>query len=381
MTTAHGPTDWYAGVMSGTSLDGLDLVVADFSSTTPRVLAATTTPMPDTLRSTLLQLCYPGEDSVDLLGWADTELANLIADGINTLLAENRIRRSHITALGSHGQTIRHRPDGHNPFSLQIGDPNIIAERTGITVVADFRRRDLAAGGQGAPLVPAFHAALFSAQHARAVVNIGGMANLTLLPAERPDAAWGFDTGPGNVLLDAWAMRHTGRPMDPDGSWARQHRFDQALLERLLNDPYFSRTGPKSTGREQFHAGWLAPHLDHELDPGVVQATLTELTARTIGDSISRATPAQPPAEVLICGGGRHNSFLMERLAAALPHSTVSGSEQAGIDGDWIEAMAFAWLARRRLQGLSGNLPAVTGAAGRRILGAVYPGRPHGPGS
>lgn len=359
--------------MSGTSLDGVDVVVADLACRPPRVLAARLLRIPDGLRADLLALCHPGSDDLDRLGRSDVQLAALIADGFNDLLIDAGIARERVSALGSHGQTVRHRPEQPHPFTLQIGDPNLIAERTGVTVVADFRRRDLAAGGQGAPLVPAFHAAQFTATHDRAVVNIGGMANITVLPAGQPAAARGFDTGPGNVLLDAWAERHLGQPFDIDGAWARQARPDPALLEALLADPYFARPPPKSTGREYFNLDWLDTHMARPIAPAAVQATLTELTARTIAEGI-RSGAGKAVREVLVCGGGRRNGLLMARLTAALPEMTVTTTDSHGLDGDWVEALAFAWLAQQRLACAPGNLPLVTGAAGLRVLGAIYPG-------
>lgn len=359
--------------MSGTSLDGIDLVVADLSGAIPRLVAARTVHIPAPLRKDLLTLCQPGADHLELFGHCDVALAEAIAAGLMKLLADHDLAAESIVALGSHGQTVRHVPEGPHRFTLQIGDPNVIAERTGITVVADFRRRDLAAGGQGAPLVPAFHAALFTTAEDRVIVNIGGMANITILPAGQPAAASGFDTGPGNVLLDAWAERELGQPLDIGGQWASQARPDQALLDALWGDPYFERPAPKSTGREHFHLAWLQKRLDRPVAPAVVQATLTELTARSIAHGILHTADAKPK-QVMVCGGGRHNMLLMERLAAALPNSHLGMTDELGLDGDWVEAVAFAWLAKQRLDMLPGNLPAVTGAAGLRILGAIYPG-------
>lgn len=363
-----------AGCMSGTSLDGIDLVVANLIDAVPRLIAARTLAIPGPLRSDLLTLSQAGADHLDLFGHCDVALAETIADGLNDLLSEHGIEAERILALGSHGQTVRHRPQGPHPFTLQIGDPNVIAERTGITVVADFRRRDMAAGGQGAPLVPAFHAALFTGAADRVIVNIGGMANITTLPAGQPEAAGGFDTGPGNVLLDAWTERELGQPLDAGGQWARQARPDPALLDAFLADPYFNHPAPKSTGREHFNLDWLQTRLDRSIAAAVVQATLTELTARSIAHGILN-TAGMKPKQVMVCGGGRHNALLMERLEAALPHAELGTTDEVGLDGDWVEAVAFAWLAKLRLEMLPGNLPAVTGAAGSRILGAVYPGR------
>ncbi|HSG88702.1 MAG TPA: anhydro-N-acetylmuramic acid kinase [Pseudomonadales bacterium] len=363
----------FVGVMSGTSLDGIDVALVDLATAIPVVLHARTVPIDPDLRADMTRLCMPGNDHVDLLGASDTAFGDAIGTAVLEVLAEASVDPSRILAIGSHGQTIRHRPEGARPFTLQIGDPNRIAERTGITVVADFRRRDMAAGGQGAPLVPAFHRAVFGSSRDRVVVNIGGMANITLLHADRPTEAGGFDTGPGNVLLDGWARRHLLTPMDEGGAWAAQARVDTELLDDLLTDPYFSAPAPKSTGREHFDMPWLDARLERARAPAAVQATLTELTARTIADGI-RVTASMAPADVLVCGGGRHNDLLMARLAAALPGARVLRTDEMGMDGDWVEAVAFAWLAQRRLAGLAGNVPAVTGAAGERVLGAIYPG-------
>lgn len=372
------PRELFVGVMSGTSLDGLDVVLADFSGAgtdRPRLVAARTFDLAPSLRSDLARLCAPGEDHLDLLGHTDIRLGTDIATAVLELLAAAGVQPDQVRAIGSHGQTVRHRPGGDDPFSLQIGSPDLIAERTGICVVADFRSRDLAAGGQGAPLVPAFHRALFATDVPRVVVNIGGMANLTLLPDSEPGRVGGFDTGPGNVLIDAWARRHLQAAFDEGGLWARQGRIDPELLAAMLEEPYFEAAAPKSTGRERFDEHWLDARLQAAgapRAPAVVAATLTELTARTVAHGITD-TAAMRPRDVLVCGGGRRNDFLMERLQAALPDATVRSTDAEGVDGDWVEGLAFAWLARRRLAGLPGNVPAVTGAAGERVLGAVWP--------
>lgn len=372
-------SELYVGVMSGTSLDGIDVALADLSGRIPAVLAARTYPFESDLGADLARLCAPGEDHLDLLGVTDARLGERIAEAVLDLLSGAGVGAARVRAIGSHGQTVRHRPgSGRDAFTLQIGDPNRIAERTGIDVVADFRRRDMAAGGQGAPLVPAFHREVFGGTTDRVIVNIGGMANITVLPASSGAVsgiqdAGGFDTGPGNVLLDGWARRHLLAPMDADGAWAAQGAVDAALLERLLDDPWFSAPAPKSTGREQFDLHWLQARMDRPLAPAAVQATLTELTARTIASGITR-TAGMQPAEVLVCGGGRRNGLLMQRLQAALPMARVAATDSLGMDGDWVEAVAFAWLAQRRLGLQPGNVPSVTGAVGERILGALYPG-------
>lgn len=366
----------FVGLMSGTSVDGIDAAlvsIPDLAPYRPRLLHARCEPMPADLRERLLAICLPGDNEIDRLGPLDVELGSRFAVAALNLLQEAGIEASSIRAIGSHGQTIRHRPSGAQPFTLQIADANVIAERTGITTVADFRRRDLAAGGQGAPLVPAFHDAVFRQPgRERLVVNIGGMANVTWLPASPSMPVSGFDTGPGNVLMDAWHERHRGLRFDRDGAWAASGRICSDLLARLMSDPYFAEPPPKSTGRERFSINWLDEHLaaGPDLAPTDVQATLAEVTARSISDAIRTRAP---DADVFLCGGGAHNAFLRARIAAALPDCRVGTTNALGIDPDWVEAMAFAWLAYRTLNGLPGNLPAVTGAGHPVVLGAIHP--------
>jgi anhydro-N-acetylmuramic acid kinase len=275
-----------------------------------------------------------------------------------------------VRSIGSHGQTIRHRPAAAHPFTWQIGDANVIAERTGIDTVADFRRRDVAAGGQGAPLVPAFHAAMLRDEREdRAVLNLGGIANFTLLPAQGD--VRGFDTGPANALMDAWCERHRGQPYDAHGAFAASGARDDALLQRLLDDPWFAAPPPKSSGREQFHLRWVESRLHGDERPEDVQATLLELTAATVADALLAHQPTT--RRVLACGGGVHNPHLLARIAARLPGVHVDSTQAHGLDPDFVEAMAFAWLAREALAGRPGNVPAVTGARGPRVLGVVYP--------
>lgn len=364
------PDGLWVGVMSGTSLDGLDVVIAAFPEAGPRVVAARTHAFPDALRKALHALAIGDGDDLERLGDADTRLGCFIGEAVLADLASAGIAPPDVCAIGSHGQTVRHRPDAPAPFTLQIGDPAVIAECTGITVVADFRRRDVAAGGQGAPLVPAFHAGVFArSDRDRVVVNVGGMANLTILPAAGP--VGGFDTGPGNVLLDGWARRHLLAAMDDGGRWAGQARPDPDLLAALLDDPWFTAPAPKSTGREQFDMHWLDARLTGTCPPATVAATLTALTARTIAHGI-HVTAGVRPDEVLVCGGGRRNAVLMTALAENLPEARVTTTDACGVDGDWVEGLAFAWLARERLADRPGNVPAVTGAAGPRILGAIH---------
>ncbi len=369
-----GLTDHYIGLMSGTSLDSIDAVLVDFADDPPRLIEAYTHPLPDALCQQLVALCQPGDDEIERMGRADMVLGELFADAVQQLLSQAKLPSSEIHAIGSHGQTIRHRPDAG--FTLQIGDANRIARRTGITTVTDFRRRDMAAGGQGAPLVPAFHAALFrSPDISRVVLNLGGMANITLLPADPEQPVSGYDTGPGNVLMDAWARQHLDRPLDENGTWAATGCVDEALLTHCLSDIYFRQLPPKSTGREYFNADWLAARLiksesKHSRPPANVQATLCELTAISVAEAIRQADT--DATELLVCGGGVHNAHLLARLGAHLDSMNIIPSNERGLAADWVEAVAFAWLARETLAGRPGNLPAVTGASEAVVLGAVY---------
>jgi len=360
----------FLGAISGTSVDGLDVALLEDGSP-PRILAGHTYALPDALRSRLLRLGQPGSDDLDSLGETDAALGRFIGLTIRAFLSDRRIDTSEIAAIGSHGQTVRHRPTATHPFTLQIGDPNIIAELSGITTVADFRRRDMAAGGQGAPLVPPFHQALFhSPEEDRVVLNIGGIANVTLLARDGTRAVTGFDTGPGNGLMDAWITERRGLPFDADGAWGSTGSVDRALLARLCEDPYFAQSPPKSTGREYFNLAWLRARLSGSPQDADVQATLRALTAETVRTALERWT--LPPDRVLVCGGGRLNPELMAELRLRLPCS-VEPVEALEVDGDCLEAAAFAWLAARTLNGLPGNEPAVTGANGYRVLGVICP--------
>lgn len=358
----------YIGLMSGTSLDGLDIALVE-QGEQQRLLATHYLPMPAELGRQLLELCRSGEDEIARSALAEQQWAALAAQGIDALLQRERLSARQIRAIGNHGQTVRHEPK--RGFSVQLGNHALLAELTGICVVGDFRRRDVAAGGQGAPLVPAFHQALFGNAQRRAILNVGGFSNLTLLAPQQP--VRGFDCGPGNVLLDAWIRHHRQQPFDRDGAWAASGQVHEGLLGQLLGDAYFAMRGPKSTGREHFNLDWLQAQL--QAWPGVpavdVQATLLELTARSIAAALQDSlTDAE---ELLVCGGGAHNRRLLQRLAARLPGCTVASTDSRGLPADWIEAMAFAWLAHRCLEGLPGNCPEVTGARGARILGAIYP--------
>jgi anhydro-N-acetylmuramic acid kinase len=362
--------------MSGTSLDGVDCALVDLSGL-PALVATRFLPYPSALRHALLELSRSGSDELERAGRLAVELSELYATAVNQLLAQAGIGAAHIEAIGCHGQTVRHRPE--SGFTVQLANPALLAERTGVTVIADFRSRDIAAGGQGAPLVPAFHAACFrSTERHRVVVNIGGIANLTDLPTPTNGAVRGFDSGPGNMLLDLWANQHLGADCDRDGRLASTGAVIPDLLERMLDDEYYDRPPPKSTGRERFNAKWLAAKLDHEradLHAGHaaadVQATLAELTARTIAAAIARCCPGAE--DVYACGGGVHNPDLMRRLQAGLGGRRLATTDALGVPADWVEAMAFAWLAQQALNRSAGNLPEVTGARGPRVLGAVYP--------
>ncbi|MFC0666107.1 anhydro-N-acetylmuramic acid kinase [Azotobacter chroococcum] len=360
----------YLGVMSGTSLDGIDIALIDQEDTHTRLLGTHYLPMPADLRTDLLALCSPGPNELVRAALAEQHWVRLAAQGIDSLLRQQRIQPAQIRAIGSHGQTVRHHPA--QGVTIQIGNPALLAECTGISVVSDFRRRDLAAGGQGAPLVPAFHQALFADDNSqRAILNIGGFSNLTLI--EPGKQIYGFDCGPGNILLDAWIQNQQGLEFDRGGDWAASGQVQPILLKTLLGDPFFLTQGPKSTGRELFNMRWLSQQLAKlpAMMPEDVQATLLELTATSIFDALQAAQDRTD--ELLVCGGGAHNRMLMKRLAELLPATRVASTEAYGISPDWIEAMAFAWLAHCCLEGIPANRPSVTGARGPRILGAIYP--------
>ena len=370
----------YLGLISGTSADGIDAALVRFDNDDPQsrceLVHGRTFAWDPALRARLVELGQGGDlASLDEFGTLDVRIAEAFADAALSLLREADVAASEVRALGSHGQTVRHRPhgaalDGRFPFTLQLGDGNLIAERTGIATVADFRRRDVAAGGHGAPLLPALHAALLSSRDEdRAVLNLGGIANLTLLPAQ--GEVRGFDTGPANALMDAWCERHTGKAFDANGDFAASGSVDAALLARLLDDAWFALPPPKSTGREQFHLDWLASKLACSESPADVQATLLELSAATVADALRAMQPTTQ--RMLVCGGGVHNPRLLARIAARLPGVIVESTSVHGVDPDFVEAMGFAWLARQTLLGRPGNLPSVSGARGPRVLGAVHP--------
>lgn len=360
----------YLGLISGTSVDGIDAALASFEPA-PRLHAALTHPYPDDLRARLLELAQgDGTTTLDEVGALDARIAECFAQAALVLLERAGASAKDVRAIGSHGQTLRHRPNANPRFTMQLGDPSLIAERTGITTIADFRRADFAAGGHGAPLLPIFHAALFARPgEVRGVLNLGGIANLTVLQAD--GSVLGFDIGPANGLLDAWCALHTGAAFDRDGAFAARGRVDPALLERLLDEDYFRAAPPKSTGREQFHLAWLRARLDGgSRRPEDVQATLVELTARSVADAVRAHAGAA--RELLVCGGGTHNPQLMGALRSVLAPLPVRSTVEHGVDPDYVEATAFAWLARERLYGRPGNLPSVTGAKGLRVLGGIF---------
>ena len=364
----------FAGVMSGTSLDGVDAVVADFApkdGKACRTLGAAHVPFPTMLRDELLALQQPGANELARAGTAANMLAEFYAEAIKRALAEAKVEGAAIQAAGVHGQTLRHRPD--LGITVQLNNPARVAEKSGMAVVADFRSRDVAAGGQGAPLVPAFHAALFGRpDRHRVIANVGGIANITDLPTD--GTVHGFDTGPGNVLSDLWCARNRGTPFDAHGAWAATGRPNAALLDVLLADPYFQEPPPKSTHRDKFNLHWLdeklaAARIDDEAEN--IQATLIALTARTIADAVRQY--AAGAEEVLVCGGGANNETLMKYLARELAPRKVATTAEEGVPVEQVEALAFAWLAREALAGRPGNIPEVTGAKGKRVLGAIYP--------
>ena len=374
-----GMAQHYIGLMSGTSLDGVDGVLMAFHDHgQASVLGSCALDFPAELRAELLALNRPGPNELHRSAVAAHQLAELYAQAVQQLLLQSGLPANAIRAIGAHGQTVRHAPPAPGnatPYTLQLNQPGLLAELCGITVVADFRSRDIAAGGQGAPLVPAFHKQVFGrADEPVAVVNIGGIANITALPAD--GRVLGLDTGPGNVLMDMWCHRHTGRNYDANGEWASSGKLHPALLSNLLSEPYFQAKGIKSTGRDLFNADWLDARLQgfSGISPADVQSTLAELTAQTIAQAIADAPwNGVSPREVLICGGGARNSYLMSRIAALMPHASVSTTDSRGWPVSQVEAAAFAWLAQQAMEGKPGNEPQVTGARGARILGAIYP--------
>ena len=375
--------DYYIGLMSGTSLDGADGVLVDFSGAKPQVMAAASEPFADAFRAELLALNAPTHDELHRAALAGNQLALVYAKVVHTLLrdaATQGIAASQVQAIGAHGQTVRHQPRKTSDdacgraYTLQLNNPSLLAELTGLDVVADFRSRDVAAGGQGAPLVPAFHQGVFGRSNAcRAMLNLGGIANLSVLPPKNTSPVLGFDCGPGNALMDAWCQQHTGQPFDANGAWAASGKAVPQLLASLMDEPYLSQPIPKSTGRDLFSVAWLAEKLapfaaERPVD---IQNTLTEFTASACISAMERY--GKECEELIVCGGGAFNLHLVQRVQAGLPWLGVSTSGQHGLPPLQVEAAAFAWLARQMLGRLPGNLASVTGAAGPRVLGALYP--------
>ena len=361
----------WLGLMSGTSMDGIDAVLVSFRDRTVQIHATHCLSYPDELRQRLIHASQ-NLASPDEIGELNTLTGQLFGQAACKAISVSGMEPNCIRAIGSHGQTIRHQPSGSAPFSFQIGNPAIIAEATGITTVGDFRSRDMAARGQGAPLVPAFHKAFFgSDSENRCILNLGGIANITWLPAKGTGAISGFDTGPANALMDAWCQDQTGRPYDADGHWAVEGSVDQSLLDDMLSDAYFKRTPPKSTGKEKFNLSWVKTMIARhpELKPEDIQRTLLELTALTIADQM----PETGADTVYACGGGTRNPELMRALSAALAPARLAVTSELGLDPQWVEPVAFAWLAKQAVEGKPGNLPEVTGANGPRVLGAIYP--------
>ena len=361
--------EYYIGIMSGTSLDGVDLAIIQSDEDQLITYHTQFTLFPETLQKNLATLTLAEYWQPDNYFAAETELVKTYANAVTNALAASELEASAITAIGCHGQTVRHRAYNTPAYTVQMMNGSLLAELTGCTVVTDFRRRDMAAGGQGAPLAPAFHYAALSSEYPHAaVLNLGGIANLTIW---NQDQLTGFDTGPANGLMDAWMLSRFNRPRDDNGEQARQGKVAQALLTQLMQHPYLQQPPPKSTGREEFNLAWLEQQLvDHpSVSDQDVLTTLAEFTAASIAQSLS----SNPPAQLYVCGGGVHNLYLLEQLQRRIPMTTIAATSSVGIDPDFMEAIAFAWIARQTIHLQPGNQPAVTGAKGPRILGAIYP--------
>ncbi len=361
----------YIGLISGTSVDGVDCVLVEFDGKRPNLIASLFKPSSAKLRERILHLCDGEEITLKMLGQTDTSIGHFFADAATELLEVAKVPASAVRAIGSHGQTVWHQPDGRYPFTMQLGNPNIIAQQTGITVVGDMRGRDMAAGGEGAPLAPLLHRNVFHSQNVdRAVINIGGISNLTVLPRE--GACTAFDTGPGNVLMDYWIDKHRQQRYDKDGAWAASGQFNLGLLNALLDEPYFSRPLPKSTGRELFNGRWLESRLGRggmEIPAADVQATLLTLTVTTIVRDLTRYCA---PQEIYVCGGGAHNKTLMSELSKVASDISVTSTASLGVDPDWVEAIAFAWMAQQTVNGEKIDTSAFTGAREPVFLGGIY---------
>ena len=365
----HSKPTYYIGIMSGTSLDGIDAVLADFNSQPPSLLNTFYQPYDKDLRRQILDLHQSGNNELHLAAMLSNKLAHCYAKAVISLLNKHKIESQSVTAIGCHGQTVRHCPQSDTGYSIQLGNASLLAELTGITVVADFRSRDIAAGGQGAPLVPAFHQLLFQEPETnRVIVNIGGISNITSLASNTK--VIGFDCGPGNLLMDSWCQRHLGTTYDESGKWAESGKTIPALLEKLMSLKFFSAPPPKSTGREMFNLSWLENYLSGNEKPEDVQATLLQLTSTAITDAILIWFP--DTTEIYLCGGGARNIALTSKIQISLPGKNVAPTDALGINADWLEAFAFAWLAKQTIHGVPSSLPSVTSAKGKRILGAIY---------
>jgi len=364
-------SELYIGLMSGTSLDAVDAVVVSIDEKRIELVANYEHPIPNAIRQQVLAVCTGQNTTLPEIGLIDHTLGKLYAAAVVQLLKNAQLQAIQITALGNHGQTVFHHPDGDAAFTMQLGDANLIAALTGIDTIADFRRIDMAFGGQGAPLAPAFHQFLFKERRSTTIVlNVGGISNISVIAVN--GHVVGFDTGPGNILMDSWCERHTGQRFDKNAQWAKQGKINAGLLTKLLQDPYLSKTAPKSTGREYYNLAWLEKHLSEPVPAKDVQRTLCEFTARSIAKQV-RGFAEGEECELLVCGGGAKNSLLMEQLQHHLPHWLVLPTSDRGIPGDYMEAMAFAWLARQRIHNQASSLPAVTGASQRTSLGVIYP--------
>ena len=364
-------SNYFIGLISGTSVDGVDCALVQFDGNLPSLIATHFSATDSLLRKKILHLCEGKQIDLGQYGQIDVEIGHAFANAVNELLEQVSIDTGAIRAIGSHGQTVYHQPTGKFPFTLQLGDPNTIAQLTGITTIADFRRRDMAAGGEGAPLAPLLHKNCFHSSTAdRVVINIGGISNITVLPKD--GHCVDFDTGPGNVLMDFWIAKNRQQTFDNNGDWARTGNTSQELLTTLLEEPYFSLPHPKSTGRELFNAGWLESKLqqfNNDIADADVQATLLELTVNSIVTAVQRVAS---PTEIYICGGGAHNAVLMERLEQGFDGRSVETTSAVGVDPDWVEAVAFAWMAKQTLEGQVVDTTAFTGAAEATILGGIY---------
>ncbi|MCE2594976.1 anhydro-N-acetylmuramic acid kinase [Motilimonas cestriensis] len=368
MPNSQQSQQYYIGLMSGTSLDGLDVSIVDFNDLGVNSLYGKTFPLPPWMKEEVLAICQGQSLTLAQLGELDRKIGLFHGSCVNQALEETGLSPNNIKAIGNHGQTVHHQPESEHPFTMQVGDANLIAATTGIVTVADFRRMDMAYGGQGAPLVPAFHQAMFShPEQGQIVLNIGGIANITVLSPGRPTL--GYDTGPGNMLLNAWVSTQLNQEYDSGGAWAASGQLIPELLDAFLAEPYFSVAPPKSTGRELFNLAWLKSHLKPEYKNEDIQHTLSMLTARSIADQIKRFEGVK---ELLICGGGVHNRQLINTLRCLLPDHTIRSTQAVNIDPDFVEAIAFAWLAKQRIEGRAGSLPIVTGAQKEACLGAIY---------